>query len=112
MSAQAKIRELLLTDRALYDKAAKAYVSFVRAYSKHEASYIFRLRDLDLVGVAKCFGLLRLPRMPELDKVSRDGWLDADIDVSAYTRCLSAVTKSVASGTPMRMRTSSAKQSG
>ncbi|EPT06063.1 hypothetical protein FOMPIDRAFT_1034044 [Fomitopsis schrenkii] len=84
MSAQAKIRELLLTDRALYDKAAKAYVSFVRAYSKHEASYIFRLRDLDLVGVAKCFGLLRLPRMPELDKVSRDGWLDADIDWNTY----------------------------
>lgn len=79
--AQAKIRELLLTDRGLHDKAAKAYVSFVRAYSKHEASYIFRLRDLDLIGVAKCFGLLRLPRMPELDQVSRSGWKDADVDV-------------------------------
>lgn len=82
VSAQVKIRELLLTDRGLHDKAAKAYVSFVRAYSKHEASYIFRLRDLDLVGVAKCFGLLRLPRMPELDKVNRGDWIDADVDVS------------------------------
>ncbi|OSX64176.1 hypothetical protein POSPLADRAFT_1179798 [Postia placenta MAD-698-R-SB12] len=65
-------------------KAAKAFVSFVRAYSKHEASYIFRVKDLDLVGVAKSFGLLRLPRMPELTDVSRNGWEDADVDWSAY----------------------------
>ncbi|TFY67444.1 hypothetical protein EVJ58_g1616 [Rhodofomes roseus] len=84
MTAQTKIRQTLLTDRGLNDKAAKAYVSFVRAYSKHEASYIFRIRDLDLVGVAKCFGLLRLPRMPELDHVSRDGWEDADADWNSY----------------------------
>ncbi|KAH9842730.1 DEAD-domain-containing protein [Rhodofomes roseus] len=84
MTAQTKIRQTLLTDRGLNDKAAKAYVSFVRAYSKHEASYIFRIRDLDLVGVAKCFGLLRLPRMPELDHVSRAGWEDADADWNSY----------------------------
>lgn len=58
-------------------------MSFVRAYSKHEASYIFRVKDLDLVGVAKSFGLLRLPRMPELTDVSRNGWEDADVDVSS-----------------------------
>ena len=54
----------------------------MRAYSKHEASYIFRVRDLDFVGLAKSFGLLRLPRMPELKDVSKDGWTDADVDVS------------------------------
>ena len=63
-------------------QAAKAFVSFVRAYSKHEASYIFRVRDLDFVGLAKSFGLLRLPRMPELKDVPKDGWVDADVDVS------------------------------
>ena len=56
-------------------------MSFVRAYSKHEASYIFRIKDLDLIGVAKSFGLLRLPRMPELKDVSKDAWLDAEVDV-------------------------------
>lgn len=94
------IRAKVRSDRALYDlvgkagvmclagnshyrtlQATKAYVSFVRAYSKHEASYIFRIKDLDLIGVAQCFGLLRLPRMPELNGVSRDSWKDADIDV-------------------------------
>jgi len=55
-------------------------VSFVKAYSKHEASYIFRLKDLDLVGVAKSFGLLRLPKMPELKDPSREDWQDAEVD--------------------------------
>jgi hypothetical protein len=57
-------------------------VSFVRAYSKHEAAYIFRIKDLDLIGVAKSFGLLRLPRMPELKGFNRDDWEDALVDVS------------------------------
>ncbi|GJE87172.1 DEAD-domain-containing protein [Phanerochaete sordida] len=78
------VRGVLLKDRTLYDKAVKAFVSFTRAYSKHEASYIFRIKDLDLVGVAKSFGLLRLPRMPELKDVSRDGWQDADVDWDTY----------------------------
>ena len=36
---------------------------------------------MDLIGVAKSFGLLRLPRMPELKDVSKDAWLDAEVDV-------------------------------
>ncbi|KAI0780729.1 DEAD-domain-containing protein [Trametes elegans] len=82
--AMQSIRKIILTDRALHDKAAKAFVSFVRAYSKHEASYIFRIKDLDLVGLAKSFGLLRLPRMPELKDVPREGWQDADVDWNTY----------------------------
>lgn len=57
-------------------------MSFVRAYSKHEASFIFRIKDLDLIGVAKSFGLLRLPRMPELKDVDKSGWKDASLNVS------------------------------
>ncbi|KAJ6606373.1 DEAD-domain-containing protein [Mycena vulgaris] len=79
-----RIRKTILTDRAIHDQAAKAFVSFVRAYSKHEASYIFRVKDLDLVGVAKSFGLLRLPRMPELRDVARDGWEDAAVDWNLF----------------------------
>ena len=67
----------------------KAFVSFVQAYSKHEASYIFRVKDLDLVGVAKSFGLLRLPRMPELKSVDREGWEDAEVSVRCFSYHLS-----------------------
>lgn len=97
-----RVRMRILADRALNDQvslplsvdppgnqvlpqAAKAFVSFVRAYSKHQASYIFRIKDLDLIGVAKSFGLLRLPRMPELQNVDKSGWTDAVVDVSTRT---------------------------
>ncbi|KIY42929.1 DEAD-domain-containing protein [Fistulina hepatica ATCC 64428] len=79
-----RIRQHLLSDRALHDQAVKAFVSFVRAYSKHEASYIFRVKDLDLIGTAKSYGLLRLPRMPELKNVDHSGWIDADTDWITY----------------------------
>ncbi|KAF9492819.1 DEAD-domain-containing protein [Pleurotus eryngii] len=78
------IRTMVLKDRAVFDQAAKAFVSFVRAYSKHEASYIFRIKDLDLVGVAKSFGLLRLPKMPELQQTNRAQWADADVNWDTY----------------------------
>jgi ATP-dependent RNA helicase DDX55/SPB4 len=35
-----------------------------------------------MIGVAKCYGLLRLPRMPEFKNVSQEGWEDAAISVS------------------------------
>jgi len=62
-------------------QGAEAFVSFVKAYSKHEAAYIFRIKKLDFIGVAQSFGLLRLPRMPELKDIPRDGWEDAEVDV-------------------------------
>ncbi|EAU84793.2 ATP-dependent rRNA helicase spb4 [Coprinopsis cinerea okayama7 len=78
-------REFVLKDRARNDLAMKAFVSFVRAYSKHEASYIFRVKDLDLIGLAKSFGLLRLPKMPELKDMERLNWKDADLDWDEYS---------------------------
>lgn len=62
-------------------QAAKAFVSSVRAYSKHQATYIFRVQDLDLVGLARAFGLLRLPRMPEFSGLPKDTWEDAAVNV-------------------------------
>ena len=79
-----EMRSIVLKDRDLHDKATKAFVSFVRAYSKHEASYVFRIKNLDLVGVAKAYGLLRLPKMPEL-KGKSERWTDAEVDVSTLT---------------------------
>jgi len=81
-----RIRAVVLQDRDIYDKAVKAYVSFIRAYTKHEASYIFRIKDLNLVGVARSFGLLRLPRCPELKGVDKEamGWTDVDVEWKGY----------------------------
>ncbi|KAL1701419.1 P-loop containing nucleoside triphosphate hydrolase protein [Schizophyllum commune] len=85
-TVQSAIRAFVRTDRTLHDLGAKALVSAVQAYSKHQASYIFRLKDLDIVGMAKSFGMLRLPRMPELKGVdpAARGWEDADVDFNTY----------------------------
>ncbi|RXK41305.1 ATP-dependent rRNA helicase SPB4 [Tremella mesenterica] len=63
-----EIRGVVKTDRELADRGAKAYVSSLRAYTKHEASFIFRLSDMDFHGMAMSYGLLRLPAMPEINE--------------------------------------------
>jgi ATP-dependent RNA helicase DDX55/SPB4 len=59
-------RDIVLTDRALHDKAQRAFVSWTRSYTKHQASSIFRIADLDWADLALAWGLLKLPKMPEL----------------------------------------------
>nr|XP_030715933.1 ATP-dependent RNA helicase DDX55 isoform X6 [Globicephala melas] len=61
-----KLKSMALADRAVFEKGMKAFVSFVQAYAKHECNLIFRLKDLDFASLARGFGLLRMPKMPEL----------------------------------------------
>jgi len=83
-----KMRKEILRDRALHDKAQKAFVSWVQAYSKHAASSIFSVTDLDWTALGNAWALLRLPKMPELKKTnfaaSRGLGLDIDFDTYAY----------------------------
>ena len=80
-----RVREL--TTRLRVDvQGTKAFVSFARAYSKHEASYIFRIKDLDLVGLARSYGLLKLPKMPEM-KGHETEWREVPVDVSGSLSC-------------------------
>ncbi|GAA6002142.1 hypothetical protein JCM10207_003095 [Rhodosporidiobolus poonsookiae] len=80
-------RQAILKDRDLHDRGLKAFVSSIRSYTKHEASFLFRLQDLDLVGLAQSFALLKLPKMPELkakEKDVQERWADAEVDWDAY----------------------------
>ena len=79
----AAFRKVVLSDRDLHERGAKAFVSFARAYSKHEASYIFRIRDLDLVGLARSYGLLKLPKMPEV-KGKEEQWEEVAVGWDEY----------------------------
>ncbi|KAF9700615.1 hypothetical protein EKO04_001329 [Ascochyta lentis] len=80
------IRKVAKSDRAIYDKAQRGFVSWVRAYSKHTASSIFRVEDLDWTELGNAWGLLRLPRMPETKKWEGDKSLGVimDFDTFAY----------------------------
>ncbi|XP_014557652.1 hypothetical protein COCVIDRAFT_36939 [Bipolaris victoriae FI3] len=79
-----KIRKVVKSDRALFDKAQRGFVSWVRAYSKHTASSIFRIPDLDWTEQGHSWGLLKLPSMPELKKWDGDRSLGVTIDFATY----------------------------
>jgi len=79
-----KLREVVLADRALHDKGQRAFVSWVQAYSKHQASSIFRMGDLDWTDLGNAWGLIRLPKMPELKNWDGDRSLSVKIDMSEY----------------------------
>lgn len=91
------LRAQNLADLATHDLFKLALVSFVRAYGKHEASYIFPKKDLDaeLPQMARSWGGVRLPKMGELKKSPKsaegegvpadsEGWLDGKVDESAW----------------------------
>jgi ATP-dependent RNA helicase DDX55/SPB4 len=79
-----KIRKKVREDRALFDKAQRGFVSWVRAYSKHTASSIFRVDDLDWAELGAAWGLLTLPGMPELKKWQGDKRLGIDLDLATF----------------------------
>ncbi|XP_043924489.1 ATP-dependent RNA helicase DDX55 [Protopterus annectens] len=61
-----KLKAMAMTDRAVFERGMRAFVSTVQAYAKHECNLIFRIKDLDFAGLARGFALLKLPKMPEL----------------------------------------------
>lgn len=84
-----EFRKFLLEDRARHEMGVQSYVGFIRYYSKHMASSIFRLSNFDYLGMAKSYGLLRLPKMPETkyipnDDMPENGWLGEVIDMDKY----------------------------
>lgn len=77
-------RKIVLSDRLLHEKAQKAFVSWVRSYSKHQASSIFRLADIDWTDHAAAWGLLKMPKMPELKNWDRSTYETPAVDWDAY----------------------------
>ena len=78
------IRTLVRTDRAHHDRGQRAFVSWVQSYAKHHATSIFRIPTLDWSDLASAWGLLRLPRMPELKSWPGDRTLGLSIDWDSY----------------------------
>jgi len=77
-----KIRSLQKADRAVFDKGNRAFVSFIQSYSKHECDLLLKVKDLDLGGIATSYGLLKMPRMPELKNIKITNFQpDNSIDV-------------------------------
>jgi ATP-dependent RNA helicase DDX55/SPB4 len=77
-----KLQNLASKDRAIFEKGAKAYVSFVQSYIKHECSMIFRVKVLDFGKLATGYGLLRVPKMPELKGKVVENFKCVEVDLS------------------------------
>ena len=77
---------MLIFSRSLLESSSTAYISFLRSYKEHQCSYIFRFDRLNLGAVARCYALLKLPRIKELsrlqDRESTD-FIPTNIDTSS-----------------------------
>lgn len=67
-SVAAAVRTATLADRAVLEAADNAFLSYLRAYKEHRCGYILRMDGLDIAGVARAFGCLRMPRVAEFAK--------------------------------------------
>ncbi|XP_068100703.1 ATP-dependent RNA helicase DDX55 [Hyperolius riggenbachi] len=78
-----KLKSMAETDRAMFEKGMKAYVSYVQAYAKHECNLIFRVKDLDFTALARGFALLKMPRMPELRGKDISDFVPSPVDTDS-----------------------------
>ena len=74
------LRDWQRKDRSIFDKANRAFVSYIQAYTKHECKWVLRIKDLPFGEIATSMGMLKLPKMPELKKVKISGFV-ADISI-------------------------------
>lgn len=77
-----QMRQLQLKDRLIFDKANRAFVSYIQAYNKHECNLILQLKDINLGKLAMGFGLLKMPKMPEIKGKDVSFFVDPNIDVN------------------------------
>ncbi|KAA3673496.1 ATP-dependent RNA helicase DDX55/SPB4 [Paragonimus westermani] len=69
-------------DKLVYEKSIRAFVSYVQFYRKHECHLLLNLKDLDFGRLANGFGLLRLPRMPELVNANVSAFIPPKVDLT------------------------------
>lgn len=79
------IHSMQKSDKSIFDKGTRAFVSHVKAYSKHECNLILRVKDLDLGKIATSHGLLKLPKMPEMKEKFNETFIGPEntIDINS-----------------------------
>ncbi|XP_044004028.1 ATP-dependent RNA helicase DDX55 [Aphidius gifuensis] len=80
------MKQIQKKDRVYFDKANRAFVSYIQSYHKHDCSkYLIKIDELDFVKVAMGFGLLKMPRMPETKGRDLTGFIEDDIDFNTIS---------------------------
>lgn len=63
------LRRAACTNERLLNLAARAFVSFIRAYKEHECRYIFQLQLIDLTDLTHGFALFKVPNCGEIKRM-------------------------------------------
>ncbi|XP_066925871.1 ATP-dependent RNA helicase DDX55-like [Clytia hemisphaerica] len=77
-----KIRKIASKDREVYEKGLRAFVSFIQSYIKHQCNIVLQMKELDICKLGYGFGLLHLPKMPELKEKDLNGFETVDVDTT------------------------------
>ncbi|KAL4225163.1 ATP-dependent RNA helicase ddx55 [Mactra antiquata] len=75
------IQTMAINDRAVFETGMRAFVSFVQSYSKHDCYLIFKMKNLNFGRLATGFGLLKVPKMPEVKGKDLSGFNEVPIDI-------------------------------
>ena len=84
-SSREQLKQFAQEDREILEGGTRAFVAFIQAYKKHECSAIFNIKNLNFGQVANDYGLLRLPKMPELGKRDLTSFVRSEVDTSKIT---------------------------
>lgn len=76
-----QVQTMAINDRAVFEKGMRAFVSYVQSYAKHECYMIFQLKRLDFGRLATGFGLIKVPKMPELKGKQLENFCEVPVDI-------------------------------
>ncbi|VDN60543.1 unnamed protein product [Dracunculus medinensis] len=77
-----KIIKMASKDRLILERGTSAFVSFIESYLRHDCSVVCPFKELDVVGHAHSYGLLRLPKMKELKGLDLTSFKRSNIDTA------------------------------
>ena len=77
-SVSSSVKQLALADRAVFEAAQAAVVSYIRAYKEHGLALLFRVQEMSWTEVGHGYGLLMWPVLPDMKwlHVSYDSGVD------------------------------------
>lgn len=61
-----KLYEFNISDKWIYDKAVKTFVSYIKFYTEHDLKYLFDINLYNIGEFASSLKLLRIPRIKEI----------------------------------------------
>ncbi|QIW97710.1 hypothetical protein AMS68_003228 [Peltaster fructicola] len=76
------IRQQNMQKRELHDRAQRAFVSWVQAYTKTLPADIFSVKRVDWASIGEAWGLLCWPKMPELKRYFPEAAKDRKLHLS------------------------------